>query len=113
MNKKGFTLVELLSSITILGLIATITSINIVKIFDNKKEFQDNTKDSIITTAACVYIELDENKDLKEKCLSTGCEINTDTLIKSGLLNKEDVDNPKVINISKKNNVKTCTLKEE
>ncbi len=111
MNKKGFTLVEILSSITIMALIATIASFNFVKIFDNEKEIGENNKDNIITTAACIYIELEENKNLKNTCLMNRCEITTDTLIKSGLLKEEDVNNSKVINIYKENNEKKCVIK--
>ena len=39
------------------------------------------------------------------------CEITTDTLIKSGLLKEEDVNNSKVINIYKENNEKKCVIK--
>jgi len=111
MNKNGFTLVELLSTITIMALIATIGSINMVKIFDNEENIAKNNKENIITEAACVYIELSSNKELKETCLTTGCDITTETLITSGLLKEEDVDNPKVINIYQENNEKKCVIK--
>lgn len=111
MNKKGFTLIELLASITIMALIATIASINFVKIFDNERIIADNNKDTIIAEAACVYIELEKNKDLKNTCLKNGCEISSDTLIKSGLLKEDDVSNSKVIHIYKENNEKKCIIK--
>lgn len=111
MNKKGYTLIELLSTITILGLIATIASINMVKIFDNKKEASEKGTTEVIETAACVYIELEENKALKEECLTRGCDISTETLIKDGLLSEKDVSNSKVIHIEKINNEKKCILK--
>lgn len=111
MNKKGFTLIELLASITIMALIATIASINFVKIFDNERIIADNNKDTIITEAACVYIELEKNKDLKNTCLKNGCEISSDTLVKSGLLKEDDVSNSKVIHIYKENNEKKCIIK--
>lgn len=110
MNKRGFTLIELLSTITIMGLIATLTTINVIKIFDEKETISKNNQKEIITTAACLYIELDENKALKEKCLSTGCTLSTTTLINAGLLNQEDVDNSPVINIYKENNEKKCVI---
>lgn len=112
-NKKGFTLVELLSTITIMTLVVTIASINIVKIFDNKKEEEEQTTKEVIEEAACVYIELDKNKVLKESCLTNGCFINTNTLIQEGLLNEKDVDKQKVIHIRKENNEKKCIVKED
>ncbi len=113
MNKKGFTLIELLASIAIMGLIATITSINIIKIFDNKKTIAKTNKESIITTAACIYIELEENSSLKSNCLTNGCTISSNDLIKSGLLKKEDVDKETFINIIKDHNEKTCKIIKE
>lgn len=112
MNKKGYTLIELLSTITIMSLIAVIASINIVKIFDDKEKEAKKSEESIITTAACLYIELNKNEQLKANCLQNECDITTDTLIKEGLLNEEDVSNTKVIHIKKENNEKKCTIKE-
>lgn len=113
MNKLGFTLIELLATIAIMGLVATIASFNILKLFDDKENKATKTEENIIKEAACVYIELDKNAALKEKCLTYGCEISTDSLIESGLLKEEDVNNNIVINIYQKNNEKICTIKED
>ena len=99
MNKKGFTLIELLSTIAIMSIIATVLTINIVNIFSEKEKASEENLNHIITTAASIYIELSENKDLKETCKIKGCNISTDTLIENGLLSEEDVDRKKVINI--------------
>ena len=99
MNKKGFTLIELLSTITIMTLIATVLTINVLNIFENKKKIAEESTNNIIITAANVYLELNEQKNLKENCKINGCNIAVDTLIKEGLLNESDVDNLKVINI--------------
>ena len=99
MNKKGFTLIELLSTIAIMSIIATVLTINIVNIFSEKEKASEENLNHIITTAASIYIELRENKDLKETCKIKGCNISTDTLIENGLLSEEDVDRKKVINI--------------
>ena len=99
MNKKGFTLIELLATIAIMTVLATDLTMNVLNIFDNKKKIAEENKNNIIITAAKVYLELNENKSLKETCKTSGCNISTNTLIKNGLLNEEDVDNNKVINI--------------
>lgn len=104
MNKKGFTLIELLATIAIMTVIATVLTINILDIFESKKKITDNTKNNIIATAANVYLELKENKNLKENCKVNGCSITVNTLILKGLLNEEDLDNSKVINIYYENN---------
>lgn len=113
MNKKGFTLIELLTVITIIALIATIASINIVSIFEKKEENNTNTRQNIITTAACLYIELNGNENLKNTCLKDGCEISTNTLINAGILKSDDVDNDIIINIYSENNEKRCIIKED
>lgn len=104
MNKKGFTLIELLASLAIMTAIATVLTINVLNIFENKKKIINTTKSNIIATACNVYLELKENKNLKENCKINGCKITVNTLIKEGLLNEEDVDNSKVINIYYENN---------
>lgn len=112
MNKKGFTLIELLACITIMTIIATMACINMAKVFDNKEKEKQKSKEEIITSAACIYIELNKNNDLKEKCLSDSCDISTNDLIKEGLLNEEDVSNSELIHIEMKNNEKKCTIKK-
>ena len=104
MNKKGFTLIELLSTIAIMTVIATVLTINVVNIFESKRTASEESLENIIATAANVYLELNENKELKETCKNYGCTVTTDTLIKEGLLSEEDVDNSKVINIYYENN---------
>ena len=110
MNKKGFTLIELLSTITIMTLIATVLTINVLNIFESKKNIAEERTNDIITTAASVYLELKENKELKESCKIKGCNISVNTLIKEGLLNENDVDNSKVINIYYENNEQKYTI---
>lgn len=112
MNKKGFTLIELLCSITLIGLITTMASINVVNLFDSKKEIVKNNNENIIEKAACTYIELSKNKAKKENCLKNSCEVETNTLIQEGLLKEEDVDKNLVIHIYKENNEKKCTIKD-
>ncbi len=111
MDKKGFTLIELLSTITIMTVIATMVCINIDKIFDNNKQEQE-TNNKLISDAACVYIELNKNTALKEECFTSGCDITTDTLIKEGLLEEENVSKSKIIHIEKNNNnEKICKVR--
>lgn len=111
MNKRGFTLVELLSTITIMTIIATMVCINMDKIFDNNDKEKNKNNEEIITEAACVYIELDKNKELKNNCYQNGCNIEVESLIKEGLIDQEIVDNSNIIHIEINNNEKKCTIK--
>ncbi len=113
MNNKGFTLIEVLCTITIMGIIATIACLNFVNIFDNKEKITNTSKESIITTAACTYIELEENKDLKNTCLERGCKISSNTLISEGLIDSNITNKEVFITIKNVNNTKQCYLEKE
>lgn len=114
MNKKGFTLIEILATVTIIGIISTIVSINIFKIIETKNIENTKDKEKIITEAACLYIELNENKHLKNQCLtSSGCEISTNTLIAKGLLDETEIDEQQIIKITKTDNEKKCQILKE
>lgn len=120
MKKNGYTLIELIAVIVIIGLVSTIVVLNFDNIIgksDNKKE-QSFTKD--LEKSACVYIDLKENITYKNTCYpSKHCSVTASQLITSGLISDELIDpttNNKVnknlvINISwDENGTKSCTL---
>lgn len=111
-GKRGFTLVELLAAITIMSAIATMVSINVVKIFEEKDKARENSKTNVIETSACVYIKLDKNKELKEICKTKGCTITANELIAQGLLDEKDVDKNQVIHIYYDKNEMICKIQE-
>jgi len=76
-----------------------------------KKEQEEKNQEEIITSAACVYIELSENKKFKEECLKNSCTINTNTLIEKGLLDEKNVSKNQVIHIYLDQKVKKCIIK--
>ena len=103
MNKKGFTLVELLAVITILSLLALLTSVGVMKLIKDAKNDLSSAQINLIKSAAeqwgteniamlpdegeCGYLSL---KNLKEyglfnssiKDSKTGQEISDDLIIK-------------------------------
>lgn len=111
MNKLGFTLIEVLATISIMALIATMVVINMPKMFENSYAKNENNNNSLIEEAACLYIELNKNKDLKESCLNNGCDISIDDLIKEGLITEDIVGNSNFIHIEKYNNEKKCKVR--
>ena len=62
MNKKGFTLVELLATIVILGIVIGITIITSNKAFKNAKEKSEGVFIKTIEDALNVYIDTDARK---------------------------------------------------
>ncbi len=94
MNKKGFTLIEILCVIVLLSLIACVASASILKFSQSSKEKLYCTKMSLIKTAAQNYgynneYELDNSSKLYENNPSLTITIND--LVKSGNL-KSDKD---------------------
>ena len=56
MNKKGFTLVEILAAIVILGVLMSVAIVSVSRILSNSKEgFYDNVEDQLILAAKRYY----------------------------------------------------------
>lgn len=72
MNKKGFTLVELLAVIILLGLVFSFAVVSIKKIFDNTKEKSEDVFVETIKDALDVYLATDAKELLfNSKCGNT------------------------------------------
>lgn len=94
MNKKGFTLTEIIVVIGLLAVIGVVIAVNLTNILGQE---EDNNYQEFVKTvenAACSYIELSTNITTKSNCKSSGgCSIKVDDIIKTGLLSK-DLENP-------------------
>ena len=123
MNKKGFTLVELMAAIIIMAILTIVVTVNLSKTqekSENKRiaQFKQQVED-----AACTYIDLTINRSVRDNpsiCPSVSrCIVTYDLLVSDGLLSA-DLTNPasgnKAIddNISVKitwtNGVKECKI---
>lgn len=112
MNNKGFTLIELLCTISIMGLIATMACANLNTIFKTKEQISLDNKNNILEEAACTYLELEANKDLKTKCLNIGCKISSKTLISNNLIDSNMFPDEIFINVKKEKNEKKCFIEK-
>ena len=100
MNKKGFTLVELLGSIVILGLIALLVFPAILDFLSSSQKNIDETKKNVILAAAKEYVLDDVNSYKRTSSLDVN--IPTSKLIEEGYItNKDIIENEDLIN--------TCT----
>ena len=92
--KKGFTLVELLGVIVILGLIAMIAipTIN-TALNDSRQRAYDEQVDTIEDTAR-TYMSKNSLK-LPSQTEGSSCCVSVSTLQKEGLLTSDDIENPK------------------
>ncbi len=107
MNKKGFTLVELLLVITLLAIIGSTASFGIAKIINinNNKKYEKLKYE--LETASSTIIELKKyeeepvtitNETSKECKKNNKCIISSKKIIEEGLINEEDLQG-KEINI--------------
>ncbi len=110
MMKKGYTLVELLAVLVILGIILSIVSLNVLKIFNDRKQrdydnivmlIEENTK-VLLNTDTKISVEVNDKLQEIENSGSEviSCNLSYNELVKSGLMDA-DTKNPitgKVIN---------------
>lgn len=105
--KKGFTIMELLVTISLLLLVAVLIVPNIMKMSDSVKQTQYESKLELILTAGEEYGE--DNINLLS---STSCtEVNVGTLVSLGYLKGDSGDNLNLIDPrtnESMNNIKLC-----
>ena len=90
MNKKGFTLVELLAVIVILGIIALITVPNVLKTINNSKGKLKTVQVETLKGACKNYV----TKHAGDPALDDGTCISLATLYSEGFLDSDTYQNP-------------------
>ena len=85
MNNKGLTLMELLATLLVLAIIATIVFTNVTGIIKNKRNESNEYQENIIKEAAESYVA-DSINDAEEVC---GKSISISNLIQDGYLDDE------------------------
>lgn len=108
MNKKGFTLVELLAVVVILSLLALLTSTAVTKLVSDAKEDLSKTQINLIKSAAELW-----GADNLDKLPDSGkCNYITLSLLKNnGLIDEEILDLKTSKSISDKLKIKISTTK--
>ena len=108
MNKKGFTLIELMAVIVILSVIALITTPIVINVISNVRNELSNEQKQIIENAARMWgvknLSVDDNNNpIKNSEVINSITINN--LKKDGFLEKKDIKN---INEDEMDNAGVC-----
>ncbi len=127
MNRKGFTLIELIITIGVMVIVGLIIVTNMTGLFSKNEDADYENFRKKIENAACIYAERSEWKENRNKCKShtsgANCVITTTMLIKAGLI-EESLKDPNTgifVKDNQKYDVtvswtnegeKKCTLKE-
>lgn len=98
MNKKGFTLVELLAVIIILCITVTIVVVQVDKNIKDVNEFGNERQIESIESAAMIYVEDYRNSltNIETKKVDT---VSIENLINSGLIQSKDVEDIEISNL--------------
>lgn len=103
MNKKGFTLVELLATIGILVIMSLIIGVNITSILKSTETNEEEFNKKQIEKAACVYV------DSEELCKDCNDKVTVSNLIDSGLLDDSYNSERGTISVTRTDGEKKCT----
>lgn len=88
LNKKGFTLVELLVVLVILAVIMSIAIPSVTSSIERSKQKQKDAKIELIVSAAELFVDRHKNT------FTAGSDVTVKELIKEGLLTKEQAKDP-------------------
>ena len=80
-KKKGFTLVELIVTIALLGLIGSIIAVNMVGLYKKQDQSETTRIESIIKSATEIYLEVEQK---------SGC-VSVEELIKQNYLKENEI----------------------
>ena len=96
--KKGFTLVELLAVIVILGVTIAIVAVKIDSSIKNSNNFINERQVELIENAANLYVEEYSNEITNFSTLNVG-KVTLGTLINKGLIKEKDVKDISTSNV--------------
>lgn len=92
MDKKGYTLIELIAVVVIIAMVAIIIVINFDRILGKSDDKKEAAFKADIEKAACVYVDLKENSIFKSSCYPNTCTVTVANLISSGLVKDDEID---------------------
>ena len=92
-NRNGFTLVELLVTIALIGTLSVVVGVSVGNLITNQKyrSYDDFVQD--LEEAACVFVQNDNRTSELCQAYNSLCQVKLADLIKNGLI-KKTMENP-------------------
>ena len=118
-NKKGFTLIELITTIGLMILVGLVIVTNMSGILSKQNDEEYENFKKKIQDSACIYVETRWSTTKRNTCKTgNNCTITLNELITAGLIedNLKDpntgnvIDKNKTVSVKWVNNEKTCIM---
>lgn len=81
MKSKGFTLVELIATMTLVAILATVILINMTGVKSNEDQNQADRFKKDVEEAACAYINMLDNVNIRNDCKDNGYNTHNTNII--------------------------------
>ena len=93
--KKGFTMIELIITIVLITILGLVIVMNMGSNLSKNQEKQYEEFKHTLENAACVYIDLNVAKNLKNTCKTNKtCQVSVSNLLSNGLIEEQDLKDP-------------------
>ncbi len=122
MNKKGFTLIELIVTIGLLCLLGAVIVTNLSSNLSSQQDTVYREFKRTLEEAACVFVDMNVGNTVRSTCKTSGsCQVTMSMLLDNGYIEESDLIDPreekaialnKVVRITYPDGVKTCTYVE-
>ena len=93
-KKNGFTLIELIATISLLAIFSVVVLINLSYLKTNEDNKNAERFQKRVEEAACSYIDMIENTNMRKNCKISGCTIYLSDLIDTdvALISYDEID---------------------
>lgn len=121
MKKNGFTLLELIVTISLVAVVGVVISANVLGMFSDQEDQDYEEFVKKIEESACMYVETSFDSTKRSNCKRNGCMVTIDDIISKGYIADDLVDpstgekvinnkNKYKVNVTWPNDVKTCKM---
>ena len=92
MKKNGFTLIELIATLVLMSLLATVILLNMVGMKDKQDDDSATSFKRNVEEAACSYVDRQDQMIYRDNRKENGYQLSLSTLIDEGLIDEDYLD---------------------